>query len=76
MTIWMLHEYFKFSVIRKGLLILSMAQSTPKKMSVRNSVCSLCSGAYKRRHMLQTLDLETLKYVASSHGFLIFPQVL
>ena len=31
MTIWMLYGYFNFSVIRKGLLILSMAQSTPKK---------------------------------------------
>ena len=55
MTIWMLYGYFNFSVIRKGLLILSMSQSTPKNIYIRNSVCSLCSGAYKSPHMLRIL---------------------
>ena len=51
----MLYGYFNFSVIRKGLLILSMAQSSPKNTYIRNSVCSLCSGAYKSPHMLRIL---------------------
>ena len=55
MIIWMLYGYFNFSVIRKGLLILSMAQSTPKNIYIRNSVFSLCSGAYKSPHMLRIL---------------------
>ena len=55
MTIWMLYGYSNFSVIRKGLLIFSMAQSTPKNMYIRNSVCRLCSGAYKGPHMLRIL---------------------
>ena len=72
MTIWMLYGQFNFSVIRNGLLILSMAQSSPKNVYIRNSVCSLCSGAYKSPHMLRILgktginigdNINTLKHI-------------
>ena len=61
-----------FLLFERGLLILSMAQSTPKNMYIRNSVCSLCSGAYKSPHMLRILgktginigdNINTLKHI-------------